>query len=78
MAYAQVDLRTGSGIEPVENGRIGAVGERIGIAGDRGPEPVGDVGRIHWDESPRRISAGRLHDNVSSDLDLEDRIGRRG
>lgn len=77
LAEAQVDIRTDSGVEAVENGGVGAVGERIGIAGNRGPELAGDVGRIHWDESPRRVGTGRCHDNIGSNLDLKNSIGRR-
>jgi hypothetical protein len=76
LAYAQVDLRADSGVEPVENGGVGAVGERIGIGGDRFPELVGNVGGIHWDESPSRIGTGGGHDNVGSDDYLQNCIGR--
>src|ERR1700745_3181986 len=75
LAYAQVDIGRGSGL--VENGGIGAVGERIGIAGDRGPELAGKVGRVHWDEIPGCIGPGGGHDNIGSNLDLKNRVGRR-
>ena len=76
LGYAQVDIRSRSRL--VENGGIRAVGERISItgAGDRGPELAGNVGGILRDEKPGSIGAGRGHDNVRSDLDLKNCIGR--